>query len=252
MAEGHRKRIREKIVTHGTSSLTDAELLEYILYPFIPRKDTSKLAQTLLEDFGDLQGVMTATPKELIAYKDLTESASLFLPLIPEFYSRAVSRNILGENSVMSPYVIKRYLYSMLAHWRQEKFLMTALDRDGRFIKSKMVGEGDSSRVSMSRKTFLDFIESTKPYQVAIGHNHPFSDAYPSQDDLDITRELVDCAKTVGVEVVDHVIAGTDTVFSFREQGIMDKNILENTTEQQVREQLKLTKINDKLLSEAD
>ncbi len=252
MAEGHRKRIRNKIKSVGLDALTDAELLEYVLYAFIPRKDTSRLAHDLIEDFGSLQGVMTASPEELVRYKNMTDNAANFLPLIPEFYSRAVSASLINVNAFANPQIIKRYMYSKLAHYREEKFLLIALDKCGRFIKFKMVGAGDTMHVAMSKQILLEFVLSAKAKKLVVGHNHPFANAYPSQSDIDLTKELIALVTAIGAELADHVIAGVNSAFSFREAGLLEDGGLERLDADRIRLKMRLTEVNDGLLSEVN
>lgn len=252
MAEGHRKRIREKIKSFGLDALTDAELLEYVLYAFIPRKDTSKLAHALIEDYGSLQGVMTASAEELVRYKNMTDNAANFLPLIPEFYSRAVSASLINVNAFTNPHIIKRYMVSKLGHYKEEKFLLIALDKYGRFIKYKMVGEGDTVHVTVSKQILLEFVLSTKAKKLIVGHNHPFANAYPSQSDINLAREMESLISAVGADLADHVIAGVNSAFSFRESGLLDDNGLERISADWIRHRIQLTEVNSNFISEVN
>jgi len=60
---------------------------------------------------------------------------------------------------------------------------------------------------------------------IIIGHNHPSGSIEPSKNDLDVTHRLVKAGKILGVEVLDHVIIGEQTFYSFNDQGLMKKEI---------------------------
>ena len=61
--EGHRARLRERLLTGGAEALADYEVLEYLLFAAIPRGNTKPLADALLAQFGSLAGVLNADPK---------------------------------------------------------------------------------------------------------------------------------------------------------------------------------------------
>ncbi len=220
MAVGHRQRIREKIEECGLAALHDHELLEYILFSFIPRKDTSTLARTLLNDFGDLQGVMSATFLELKHYKGMTDAAAQFIPLIPQFYSRAVSKRLLTNGTAVSPHTIVRYLYAQLAHLKHERIIFIAIDKHSRFLRAKGVDGGtDSADFTMSQ--VAEFAISSKASTMVIGHNHPMSNEIPSKKDLKATADIYYCLDGIGVNLVDHIIIAGEQYFSFREKDVV-------------------------------
>lgn len=77
--ENHRQRMRARIAKGGIEKLQDHELLEYLLYPFVPRRDTNPLAHRLIEKFGSLAGVLSADVNVLSEVSGMTFNASLFL-----------------------------------------------------------------------------------------------------------------------------------------------------------------------------
>ncbi len=219
MALGHRQRIREKIAECGIKALHDHELLEYVLYPFIPRKDVSTLARTLLNDFGDLHSVITATPADLRRYKDMTDSAAQFLPLIPEFYARAVAKNLSVYGRCMNPYVSSRYFYSKLAHLDHERLVVIAVDSTSRYIKERCV-DGTTAYATFNLGDLAEFAITAKASKIIVGHNHPLSTEAPSLDDIMTNNKIYECLKTIGVTFSDHVIIAQNKYFSFAERDI--------------------------------
>lgn len=235
MAVGHRNRLRSKIAESDLLSIPDEELLEFVLFPFIPRKDTAKLAAALLKDFGRLHDVMSATPDELLEYKGMTVNAALFLSLMPEFYARAMAAKHLDLNYCSSPVRFKKYFCSLLAHKINEHFLLVGLDSCGNYIKSKQIAKGSAILVSIHESDVRDFLWSSRAELLVLCHNHPETDAFPSQADISLTRDVTAIAQRLGVRVCDHIIVGVDSVFSFRDAGIMELAILKTIREEQVR-----------------
>lgn len=77
--DGHRERMRDRIRRSDLSALQDHEILEYILYAFVPRKDTNEIAHALIERFGSFSGVLNADESALrvtLSVTNYTASAS--------------------------------------------------------------------------------------------------------------------------------------------------------------------------------
>ncbi len=243
MAVGHRQRIREKIEECGLAALHDHELLEYVLFSFIPRKDTSTLARTLINDFGDLQGVLSATPLELKRYKDMTEAAAQFIPMIPEFYARATSKRLLTNGTSVSPYLVVQYLYSQLAHLQHERIVFIAIDKHNRFLRAKGI-DGGTASADFTMAQVASFTLSSKAHTIVVGHNHPMSTELPSDDDLKATASIFYCLEGLGVNFADHIIVAGDNYFSFRERNInIDSNLNHKSFKEIVGENYKPTQI---------
>lgn len=84
--DGHRDRMRERIRRSGLSTLQEHEMLEYILYAFVPRKDTNEIAHALIDRFGSFAGVLNADEKRLAEIAGMTENAALFLCNLPDVF----------------------------------------------------------------------------------------------------------------------------------------------------------------------
>lgn len=90
--EGHRARMKKKLLENGERSLADHELLEVLLYYAIPRRDTNELAHRLLKQFGSLRGVLSAPVQELACVSGVGQQAALLLGMVPILCRRAAQR----------------------------------------------------------------------------------------------------------------------------------------------------------------
>lgn len=77
--DGHRERLRDKIDKDGVETLQPHEILEFLLYPVIPRRDTNPIAHDLLERFDSLRGIFTAEPAQLMEIDGMSELSALWL-----------------------------------------------------------------------------------------------------------------------------------------------------------------------------
>ncbi len=219
MAVGHRKRIREKIQECGLAALHDHELLEYLLFPFIPRKDVSQLARLLLVDYGSMHGVMTAPYDELIKYKDMTATAAQFLPMIPEIYIRANSQRFLLYGCTASTKASVKYLQSQLSLLTYERLMMIALDDKCRYVRTFGI-DGTPTSAQFDAREVVAFALRSKAGAVVIAHNHPNGSELPSREDIDATLEVHRQLKNVGIELHDHIIIAGNKYFSLRSRNI--------------------------------
>ncbi len=86
--EGHRARMKKRLLESGEMGFADHELLEMLLYYAIPRRDTNELAHRLLKQFGSLQGVLSASEEELACVKGMGQQAALLVALVPTLCRR--------------------------------------------------------------------------------------------------------------------------------------------------------------------
>ena len=77
--QGHRERMRQRVLSQGIDNMPEHEILEFLLYPLIPMKDTNPIAHDLIDKFGSLQQVLDASPILLRNVKNMTETAALYL-----------------------------------------------------------------------------------------------------------------------------------------------------------------------------
>ena len=81
--DGHRQRMRERIASDGIRSLHDHEVLEYLLFPFVPRRNSNEIAHRLMEKFGTFSEVFNADAADLAAVAGMTGNAALFFSGLP-------------------------------------------------------------------------------------------------------------------------------------------------------------------------
>ena len=92
----HRERMRQRIRIEGMAHMPEHEILEFLLYPYIPMKDTNPIAHELIDRFGSLQNVFETSPKLLQDVKNMTETAALYITSMPQLFKR-YSLQKLGE-----------------------------------------------------------------------------------------------------------------------------------------------------------
>jgi DNA repair protein RadC len=145
-SEGHRARMRRRLLTAGPDALADHEMLEMILFIALPRRDTKPIARALLARFGSFGGVIGAPVSELLGIKGLGEAGVAAIKLVQASVQRLL-RYKAAEKPVLSSWDrLHDYLTSVMAQERVEQFRVLFLDNRNRLIADEVQGLGTIDR----------------------------------------------------------------------------------------------------------
>ncbi len=219
--EGHRDRLREKILAVGIENLQPHEVLEYLLFGCIPRKDTNALAHELMNNFGTLSEVLSTDFDRLMTVKGMTRNAAIFLSSLPDVFKVYSKETSKDRTSLKGRGVAREFMRSKLYGEDTEIIFIAAVDAKDNLIRLEKMAMGDGSSVRMSVRDVVDFALRTKACGIILAHNHPSGDITPSQTDVDVTVHLTYLLRSVGVEVQDHFIFSENKYYSFEENGLI-------------------------------
>lgn len=221
--EGHRQRMRARIEKSGIDSLQPHEVLEYLLYPFVPYKDTNEMAHALISQFGSISGVLNASAKRLKEVKGVTENAALFLSILPDVFRHYITELNTPKQSLQGRGVARRFLCSRLYGVKEEQLVVCALDAHDGLLYCDNIAKGSGNSVVMNIREIVDIALTHKASSIIIAHNHPSGQVKPSQNDVDMTLELHIALSSVQVTLQDHFIFSGDNYFSFEENGLLKR-----------------------------
>ncbi len=215
---GHRKRMRERFLKTGLQGFQEHEVLEFLLFYAIPRVDTNPLAHRLMERFGSLNAVLSASVPVLRSVAGMTENAAVYLRLIASVYALTP---LCAEPSVplRTRNEINTYFQRIYAFENQEILRLVCLDARGCLLRCHNLEVGTGSSVMSSMRKIVDWVMQDNSTQVLLAHNHPNGRAEVSAEDASSTRHLVNFLREISVTLCDHVIVGIDGVVSMRELG---------------------------------
>ena len=216
--DGHRERLRNKIRKFGFECLEDHEKLEYLLFPFIPRRDTNAIAHELLLTFGSYKKVLDATPELLSSVRGMTENAALFLHLLPEAFSAYLLAD-KGNDNLTSPAACASAVIARIGRKKEEHFLIFYLSETGKILKSEVFSRGDRRAVSIERDKLVATAAKCGATYVVMGHNHPNGSLLPSDADIDSTNRIAQALGMVGIKLADHLIVSEYEYHSMRREG---------------------------------
>jgi DNA repair protein RadC len=228
---GHRKRLRERFQKTGLSSFQDYEVVELLLTLAIPRKDVKIPAKEAIKRFGSFKGVLDAPIEELrkipgigevapLAIKFIKESATLYLQ--PKTQTDlTIAKTGPEKLSLEDPKILFDYCRAAIGAQPNEVFKVIYLDSRCRVIDLETITEGTIDRATVYPRKVMESALRKRASILVFAHNHPDGNISPSEQDKTITRALVLAAKTLNIDILDHIIVSKDEVFSFRKEGLL-------------------------------
>ncbi len=219
--EGHRARKKQQFRTHGLDSFADHEVLELLLFFAVPRADTNPAAHRLLERFGSLDAVLAAPPEELERVEGVGENAATLLSLLAPVMRRAHLSAHGNERPLSDTEQLGRYCCGLFFGARQEQLYELCLDGKGKLLRCCRLADGSVDAVSLNVRALVENALHSRASAVALTHNHPSGVALPSSDDNEATLAALEALRTVGVELVDHIIVADDDFVSLRQNGLL-------------------------------
>ena len=214
MAEGHRKRVRDRFKEENIDTIPEYVVLERIIHNVVVRKDASKVARDLLREFGSLSRVIDAPEHELCKIEGIGPAAASFLNLIPAFYRKYRLSKWSNNTVFKSTEEVSAFLSDKLIGFRDEMVAVLCLDPNFRFISCRVLFEGSINSVEISTRKILDFALSSNAARVIVAHNHPDNNPNPSSDDILTTRRLYNAFHYANIRLDDHIIVTEDGAFS--------------------------------------
>lgn len=219
--DGHREKMRQRFLTGGLETFADHEALELLLYYAIPRRDTNPIAHALMERYGSLQAVLSAPVEDLKRVEGVGESAAVLLRLVPQVCRKARMADAARENVLNFAEKAGAYLLERFAGEKNEVVYQLCLDRKGKLIACKRVGEGGVANAELNIRRVMENAILTSASAVILAHNHPSGIALPSKDDYATTQRVKDALATIGVALADHIIVADGDFVSMADSGYL-------------------------------
>ncbi|MDN3614765.1 DNA repair protein RadC [Vibrio gallaecicus] len=210
---------REKLLARGPESLSDAELLAIFLRTGTQGMNVLELADQLINDFGSLRKLFSASEEEFCFHKGMGQAKYVQLQAVLEMTQRYLAETLTRGDALTSPSHTKLYLSSVLRDRQREAFYILFLDNQNRVIKDEVLFEGTIDAASVYPREVVKRALYHNAASLILAHNHPSGVAEPSNADRRITRRLSDALGLVDIQILDHFVVGDGEVVSFAERG---------------------------------
>ncbi len=220
-AEGHRARMRTRLLTAGPEALADHELLEMVLFLALPRRDTKPIARTLMGRFGSFASAIAAPLADLRATEGLGEAGAAALKTVHAAALRLARAEVMHRPVLNNWDRLMEYLNIVLARERVEQFRVLFLDNRNRLLADEAQARGTVNHTPVYPREVVKRALELHATALIVVHNHPSGDPTPSQDDIEMTAEIKRAAQSLSILLHDHVIVGNGKWLSFRREGLL-------------------------------
>ena len=216
-----KERPRERLLQNGPQPLTEAELLGILLGKGTRKKTAIDLAREVLDQHESLQKLFSRSPSELMKVKGIGSAKAAILSAAFELVRRVQSQGDIPKPSFKRSADVAHHYLPLMRDLRKEVFRVLLLNRANRLLKEVTISEGtlDASIVH-PRDVFREALLEPAAGIILI-HNHPSGNPSPSEEDLRITKQLVEAGRLLGIKVYDHIILAGETYRSLADEGLI-------------------------------
>ena len=215
------ERPRERLKKFGAGQMSVQELIALILGSGNSGESVTVTAQRLLSRFEGVKGIGSASLEELTRVKGIGPAKASKIIAAFELAGRAEkNQNSHDKPVVKTPEEVFAEVKGKLKDKKKEYFLALLLDTRSRLIKNAEISIGSlDSSIVHPREVFKEAL-SASAASVIFVHNHPSGDTRPSEDDIKLTKRLIEAGRVMGIEVLDHVITGDGKFLSLKREGL--------------------------------
>ncbi|MCI5060629.1 MAG: DNA repair protein RadC [Alphaproteobacteria bacterium] len=218
---GHRDRLRQRFIEGGADALPDYELLELILFMAIPRRDVKPVAKDLIDRFDDLNGVLSATPKELEGIKGISETTAITLKAIQATGLRMLKQDLMSRPLLNSWQRLVEYCEAGMARDSKEHFRLLFLNKKNELIADEIQQSGTVDHTPAYPREIMKRALELGATALILVHNHPSGDPNPSQADIQMTQNIIKAAQPFDIIIHDHLIVSRNGTSSFKTLGLI-------------------------------
>ncbi|MBN2104951.1 DNA repair protein RadC [bacterium] len=215
------ERPREKLIKHGATFLSDAELVALIIGSGSDGVTAVDVAKRLILDYHALAGLAECNLAELCRMKGIGSARGARLMAAFEIGRRVECCQSALSVKLSTPGDVAKYYQPSLRTLKQEIFKVILLDSGNRLIRDVDITKGTlNASLVHPREVFkaaVDYLAAG----VILLHNHPSGEAQPSAQDKAMTEQLVQAGQLMGIPVMDHLIIAQKNFYSFANEGLI-------------------------------
>ncbi|MBR1422173.1 MAG: RadC family protein [Ruminococcus sp.] len=221
--KGHRQRMRKRFEeSGGLSAFSEHEILEMLLYSFIPRKNTNEIAHSLLKTFLTIDNVLNADVKALEEVKGISHNTAVGISFLKEFFNyystKALEHICISDRKQLE--TLLRLIYQGI-NVEVVKAICVDDSLNVKKVEDISVGSEISSTADISKiaKVMLNCNCS----KLILVHNHPEKTSIVSRRDLITTKKISTALDMIGMKLIDHYIVAETEILSMAENGMISE-----------------------------
>ena len=216
------ERPRERLLKLGIEALSTQEILALILGRGIKGESVIVTAQKLITKFGNIENISNASISELSQINSIGPAKAAQIKAAFELGKRSLSTPIQShKSSIKTPQDVLQSIGNRLKGKKKEHFLVLSLDTRNNLIDIQTISMGSlDSSIVHPREVFKEAISSCAASVIFV-HNHPSGNTESSEEDIKITRRLVEAGNILGIEVLDHIIVSDQSLLSMKAKNLL-------------------------------
>lgn len=222
MHDGHRERLKSRFLKEGLDSFEAHNVLELILFYAIPRKDTNVIAHQLIKRFGSLSAVFDAPLVELTKIDGIGKSTALLLKLFPATAARYKADKESNIKIIDSSDSAGAYILPKFFGRTDESVFLICLDSKRKILYEGIIFIGSVNSTNISIRKIVEITLQHNATSVIIAHNHPGGIALPSKEDINSTSIMLNALRSVGIELIDHIVVADEDYVSFADSALLN------------------------------
>lgn len=207
-------RLREKFLAQGAQTMSDIELLALFISSGSSQRSCTQLAHDLLRHFGDLRAILNADLKQFCQLNGLGPVRFVQLQALKEICRRGDLISLQKEITLTHAQQTFSFLKRQLRDKRNETFAAIFLDNQHRVLGYEELFQGSINSATIHTRPIIERVMHYNAAALILAHNHPSGDCTASQEDLQVTRQLLQALHLIEVRLLDHVVVGDNQVYS--------------------------------------
>lgn len=215
------ERPRERLIKYGKSHLSNQELLAILISSGTRNESVMDLSNRVLMHFEGLKLLSEATIEELTAIKGIGDAKGVTVLAAIELGKRVHQYKPNEKYVIRSPEDGADYVMEEMRSLKQEHLVALFLNTKNQIIHRQTIFIGSlNASIVHPREIFREAVKRSAA-SIICAHNHPSGDPTPSQEDIHVTRRLVEAGKIMGIEMLDHIVIGNNRFVSLKEKGYL-------------------------------
>ena len=220
---GHWARLRKRFLEGGADALPDYELLELVLYLGKSRGgDMKPVAKAMIKRFGSFGDVISADPARLAEMDGIGDVTIAAIKAVQAAALRLAQSHVLQQPTLSSSAALIDYCTASMAYNKTERFRVLYLDRKNTLIRDEEQQQGTVDHTPVYPREVVHRALELGASAIIMVHNHPSGDPTPSRSDIEMTRQVSEAGRNLGILLHDHIVIGRGRHASFKSLGLLE------------------------------
>jgi len=214
--------LQRRFLKSGLEGISDQKILELLFSLVLLHRECRQLAKECLKRFESLSGFLAASPQELERV-GITPHCMFCIKLLHELPAEILKKKIIEQSFYKSSKEVFDYLYYSMRDLNKEVLKAIYLNSRNQIIDTVNLFEGTLESIPIRPREIVEGAIKRGTAAIIFVHNHPSGDPAPSKSDKQFTRDLIFVGNIIQIKVLDHIIIGGDSYFSFADEGLINK-----------------------------